>query len=296
MVQGKRKAQSNLTSFVTSMVGIALSAFAIGCVYALAAWYSPIALLNVAITIGVACTIGWLVAKISIACLVPSRTFLWVAGFLAGLIALYASWGTNAAIRIPGVLTAGFSPDFLIAFAHELYANSDVRIEGETGGVTVFEGPWLLALWIVEAAVLVVGSALVTKVCFDGLAPPFCQRCRIWQNKEHGILRCGMPEDFDTFAGRIVAKDFSCLDELPDGSFNDDPHIRIDVGWCSLCNDSCDATVSVVSYSSEPSELCICHRLNISHATLRRIQSLAVTQDASSDTELIDAANPCNDG
>ena len=278
MAQGKLNAASFFPPFVVTLLGTAFSAFVVGCAYALAAWYSPFALLNVSLTIGVACLLGWLVAKLAVACVMPSRKALCLVGVLAGLIALYSSWGTNAAIRIPGIVTEGFSPGFLSAFAHELYTHGSVEIEGDAGN-TEFKGPGLLVLWIVEAVILAVGATIATTTFFQHLAPPLCQECRVWQSEKHGILRLGLPEDVNTFAARIRVGDFGCLDDLPDGSVDDDPHIRIDVGWCPSCNDKCVASASVVSYSSDPSEVPMCHHVDIPPAALRQIQTRAVNRD-----------------
>ena len=275
MEQSNRKAPSFFASFGITCVASALAAFVVGCVYGVAEWYSPFAPLNVALTIAVACVIGWMVANIAIARVMTSRIALCAAGILAGLVALYASWGTNAAIRFPGVVTEGFSPRFLTAYAHELYAYGSIEIEDDSGDIE-FKGTGLLVLWIVEASIVAVGGAVAATKCFQIFAPPMCKECRVWKSEETGILRCGIPQDMYTFADNVGAGDFSCLDDLPDGSIDDDPHIRFDVGWCSSCNDNCVASVSVVSYSSTPCETRICHQVDISSATLRKLHTKAL--------------------
>ncbi len=273
-----RKPSSRFASFVTMLGGVALSALLIGGLYGVAAWFSPLAVLNVALTIVVAVAMGAVVAQMAVACVMPSRLLLGAMAIMAGAMVMYVSWGTNAAIRIPGLGLSALDPRFLLAFGQELYAHSSVEIEGEARN-TKFEGDGLIVLWLVEAAVVTVGAVVAATFIFPVLAPPLCKNCRVWQSQHYGILRCSMPTVPQRLADELALGNMDALFDLPEGSVDDDPHIRVDVAWCSSCHESCSASLFVISYTSKASEVCLCNHVNLTIDALDRINAMAKAQE-----------------
>jgi len=258
---------------IAAMAGTGvLSAFIAGVAYGVAAWYSPHVILNIALTIGTASVVGWVIARVAIAYVLPWRSLLLAAGLSAGAVALYASWGTNAVVRIPGVRLDAFHPRFLAAYVHCLYENGSITVEGESG-VDTYKGPGLVALWIVEALCLTGGTALASMMFFRFQQPPLCNECRTWKTTVYGVLRCGLPADIQGFVDGLFAGSVDWLSELPDGSIDDDPHLRIDIAWCQSCRAGCAVSASIISYSSNPSEMCICDQAVLPEGALTAILS-----------------------
>jgi len=255
----------------------AISAVIAGAAYGVAAWYSPHVLLNIALIIGTASVVGWVIAGVAIARVLPWRSLLLAVGLTAGAVALYTAWGTNAAIRIPGVRLEAFHPRFLAAYLHHLYENGSIKVEGESG-VNTYEGPGLVALWTVEALCLTGGSALAAMMFFRFQRPPLCNECRTWKTTVHGMLRCGVPTDIQGFVDGLSAGSVDWLSELPGGSIDDDPHLRIDIAWCQSCRAGCAVSASIISYSSNPSEMCICDQAVLPAGALTAILSRHMEQ------------------
>jgi hypothetical protein len=279
---GIQPKHTGLAPVVRLAVRFAFLGFLIGCAYGIAFWYSPFVLINFALTAGVACLLGYLVAQAAIAKVLPSTGVHFALGFFAGLVAVYASWGTNAAIRIPGVLLEGFRPGLLYGFAQDLYRFSSVNIVGEARD-DVIEGTGLIVLWVLEGAVITVGSAVLAIVFFRNLAPPICDVCAGFQNTKHGIVRLKMPDDVDALLEQMCAGDLDFLEQLAVGSLDDDPHVRIDVAWCPECNETCALSASIISYESQPSEMCLLRDDKVSPETIEFVRSRASAESEDSE-------------
>lgn len=264
----------NSLSIAYTIISACVAALLIGCLYEVAAWYSPFATLNIALTIIAATLLGLAVAKFAITFIMPSQIAVFLAGTLAGLIALYAAWGINAWFRVPGMGINAFRPQLLIAYAGELYLHGIIEVAGHNDTLKI-QGAGLITLWIAEALALTVGSGIMATKMFRSLAPPLCTECRKWQHAKRGLLRLRLPTEFDAIANKIAAGEFAILDELPNGSIDDDPHIRIDVGWCPNCSNNCVAAASIVSLSSEPTEMSLCHNIQIPTTTLENMHTRA---------------------
>lgn len=276
-MHGQKKTRSTVASLVAALGVALIPALIISPLYAVASWYSPTVILNVVYTVAAAGIAGWIVAKSAIAWVIPSRPLVVVLGLMIGAVVLYGSWSTNAILRIPGIVFLALDPRFLAEFAHQLYLHCPLTIAGENGNQT-FKESSLAGLWIVEGVALVAGPAVVAAMFVKAQAPPLCPECRVWKTGKQGLLRFGLPEDLPGFVDCFQTGDGSCLNDLPDGSVDDDPHLRIDGAWCPACNGGCTVRVSVISYSSNPTEACICSRADFPTAAFTDVLARSMAQ------------------
>lgn len=252
----------------------AFSSLLMGGIYGVGLTFSPLLILNLLLTVGLTFVIAITVSNLAIANVVPTPSIIMATGFLGGCLAIYAAWGTSALLRMTEPNIQAFNPRFLMDYARFLYSNGSIEIVDDRGNHEI-KGLLLASVWIAEAAGVAIGAAVMAPMLFHQKAPPLCRECMVWQREKHAMLRCGMPEDIESFAGRLINGDIDCVVELPLGTADDDPHIRIDGSWCSSCNENCAASVYVISYSSEPSEVCLCRTVGVSHETFLAINAKA---------------------
>jgi hypothetical protein len=149
--------RSVVASIVAATGITAVPAVLIGMFYGVAAWYSPIYLLSIALAVGSGALIGFIGARVAIARVLPSRPMLAVSVFLAGATAVYAAWAAQAAVSWPGLSFGAANPRNLIEYARILYEFGGITVETKNTA-TEYVGPGLVVIWIAEALTIAGGG------------------------------------------------------------------------------------------------------------------------------------------
>lgn len=264
-----------MTSLVSGAIrgtcGRALvAAFVVGPAYGAAAWYSPLAPVSVALPVIAGAILGAWIANSAITCVLTRRSLVLAITMAAALLAVYLTWVANVSVRVPQWAPWTCDPRLLFAFAAAQYEHGGVHVENAQQ-VTTYRGGGLVAIWIAEAAAILATALLVAWKVFEHSAPAACAGCGGWQSVHYGFARRGLPVDVEAFAARTAAGDVTALHELPAGSIDDDPHVRVDIEWCSRCQDSCRTSVVVVSYTYEPGETWLGRRIEWPFAELKKL-------------------------
>jgi hypothetical protein len=251
-----------------------LAGAVLGMAYGAAIWYSPWILLNLLLTAALTFSLGALMTKLAILTVMPHRG--WLCGLAAwiALVALYMAWSTAAAVRIDGLGLRAGDPRVLMEFLRWLYAHDAVQIIDEQRASKI-EGAGLIAVWVIELLVVSVGAGAVSWKMFGESAPPFCYTCSAWMPTEYGILRLRLPDDPQEVLAEVAAGNFAAMGDLTAGSVDDDPHLRIDLARCPLCAGKGLVSISLLSYTSTPSEVALCNQRPIAAHQIQGLLELS---------------------
>ena len=104
-----------------------------GGIYGVGLTYSPLLVLNLLLTVGLTFVIAITVSNLAIANVVPTPSIIMATGFLGGCLAIYASWGTSALLRMTEPNIQAFNPRFLMDYARFLYSNGSIEIVDDRG-------------------------------------------------------------------------------------------------------------------------------------------------------------------
>lgn len=247
-----------------------LAALVVGPAYGVAAWYSPLAPVSFILPVVGGAILGAWIANAAITCVLTRRSFMLAITLVAALLAVYLTWVANVSVRVPQWAPWTCDPRLLFAFAAAQYEHGGVQVENAQE-VTTYRGGGLVAIWIAEAAAILASAQLVAWQVFEHSAPATCAGCGGWQSVHFGFVRRGLPVDVEAFAARTAAGDVTALHELPEGSIDDDPHVRVDIEWCPRCQNSCRTSVVVVSYTSEPGETWLARRIDLPFDELTKL-------------------------
>lgn len=161
-----------------------------------------------------------------------NMTIATLVGGLAGLIALYFAWAFDPMVRFPQQFRAPFWDLELIGrYMKAGYVDGFWSIGGNGGAVT---GPFLAAVWIIEAALIIgISSFSVSRILGE---QPFCEETNQWIKAEKGVARLSLENDeqVDTKVQRLLAGDISSLNEFYRAPSNAD-HLQLDVAACDDC-------------------------------------------------------------
>ena len=222
--------------------------FVVGAVYAAAQFFSPSMLLELIVLLVAIGFIGSGVWRLAWWARVSSQMAIGVAGLLAGLAAIYSSWGTSFALHAGEFSWNYYSPLAILIFALFLFEESAFTIETETGEI-VIEGFSQVLLWLGEILALCGGVIYwVTKK--RNLQGPYCERCRNWCETEKGFVRIEASET-ENFVASTERSDFQWLHEAPFASIDEDPHLRIDLAGCKSCTGQRTVSLWLVRYVGE---------------------------------------------
>jgi len=163
----------------------------VGWLYGLAAWYNPFIYINFVLLIAAVMGLGM---AVGIGVDMGHIRNPWVAsaaGMLAGAVALYVAWAVygNALLGSGGEegMPSAFHPVVLLGIVLTALENGlwSIRTFTPTGVV-------LAGIWLVEAAALVLGPAVLV---FEAAQQPYCEDSGAWFESVYKELAIGDAED-----------------------------------------------------------------------------------------------------
>ncbi|MEM6393446.1 MAG: hypothetical protein AAF797_11785 [Planctomycetota bacterium] len=186
-----------------------------GAIYGLAVWYIPIIYLNILLTIGLALLAGGAVLGVSRWTHTRNGGLVLIAGLLAGVAALYASW--------VGWLWALSEREVLVLDPREIWyvmqAISENGLWSIGSSGTPVSGLALWAVWFIEAAMIVAGAAGVAFVGYQ--RTPYSESAKAWMTDTETLPPLAPIADHAAFRRGVEGSDFGILTELgpvPEGT------------------------------------------------------------------------------
>ena len=151
------------------------------CIYAYITGYNPIAgYVTFLILLGYVWGNGVLIGLLARAGKCRSTSFLFLSGFIGGLLGLYFSWlffiyalAHSAGYTDVGLLDIAFNPGAMWEMVLSINENGWFSIKGATPSGIVL---WIF--WLIEAAAIVFGTLLVAGFSIED--DMFCEKCESW--------------------------------------------------------------------------------------------------------------------
>jgi hypothetical protein len=176
-----------------------------------------------------------------------NMTIATLVGGLAGLIAIYFAWAFDPMARFPQQFGTPFwDMELIWEYVKAGYADGFWSIGGNGGAVT---GPFLAAVWIVEAVLIVGISCWVVSHLLG--EQPFCEETNQWIKIENGVARLSLENDeqIEAKLQRLLAGDVNSLTQFyhADGSSH---HLQLDVAACDDCPTCNFLTVKQIVYAT----------------------------------------------
>lgn len=229
---------------VAALATAVVSAVVGGFLYAYAFAYIPIVHLNVLITVGFGLALGFAVAKVAEQGKVRNNLVVGFLGVLAAVMGLYIYWGAYywalaGFHRIPEIGLYAFMPWGLVDMGTQLFQNGSW---GLTEGNPV-KGWFLVALWIIEAAVVVALAVAAARLNWDR---PFCESCQQWTDSERGVARLSGTGREPAWE-KVLGGDLPSLAEFQPSLPGSMQFIRLDVARCPHCATSRFLTIASVT-------------------------------------------------
>jgi hypothetical protein len=206
--------------------------------YVRALCWMPVVYLNPFITIAYGSAVG---AATAIGAKLGHLRNLSVAlllGVLTGLAALYFAWAYDPLARIGVFEEPVWDSDTLWAYMKLLYAHGSGWLW--PGGPTISGVP-LVAVWLVEAAVIVGLSAQIAHRWL--IDQPYCEESERWMKREKNVARLALDDGsadngVDAKLQRLSEGDLSVLAELPRATGKEAAQLQLDLASieeCSFC-------------------------------------------------------------
>jgi hypothetical protein len=153
-------------------------------------------------------------------------------GALVGLVALYCAWVFDPMARIDDVHEPFWRLEAIWAYMKLGYAVGFWGI-GQNGGAVT--GPFLAAVWIIEA-VMVVGVCIVTVRKLLG-EQPFCEETGQWTTNAPNIARLSLVDDqgIEAKLKRLLDGDLGSLAEFYRAANGDPAVLQLDLATCPDC-------------------------------------------------------------
>ncbi|MHC4202976.1 MAG: hypothetical protein ACYSU0_23565, partial [Planctomycetota bacterium] len=195
------------------------------------------------LAVGLGILLGYVVGLAAKRSKVRSSTVCGIVGGLAGLVALYAAWvawihGISKFEAL--VLSPAGIVRVMLAIAEEgAWEISDFTPKGAV----------LLAVWGVEAAILVGASAYVA---WAHLAEtPFCERCQAWVDDSKGIGPFEPVAGREDFRSRLEREDYAVLAGLRRAEDDANAYASVELRRCAECREVTYLTVRNVEVKIE---------------------------------------------
>ena len=153
-------------------------------------------------------------------------------GALIGLTAIYFAWAFDAMARFNEVDQPLWSVAQITEYAKLGYENGFWGI-GQNGGPVT--GPFLAAVWLIEAA-MIVGLSVIAVRIFLG-ERPFCEETGQWTKSQANAARLSLVDD-DLVEGklkRLLEGDLGSLPEFYRANPGDAVILQLDLATCDDC-------------------------------------------------------------
>ena len=233
---------------IVMMLGFGAGAGAVvGAIYGMLIFWIPFVYLNFIGTIGVAAAAGAAVYMGAVVGKVRNPMLCGLAGVTAGFVALWAAW-----VGWIYVLTADSDMAVIVLRPSALWdlivmiGAEGVWSIGRSSSEPV-SGTVLYIVWIIEAVMIVGGSAFIAYVTMSGKA--FCERCNCWVSNKIELPKLKPPQDENALDG-LVTGDVSGILTLERGSKRG-RHIQVELLGCRTCDEMYLIDVSVVSVTKD---------------------------------------------
>lgn len=231
-------------SGLVTMLGVgAVTALVGGAVYGYADAFIPFVYVISLLAIGLGALLGYVIGLGAKRSKVRSSTAHGIVGGLAGLVALYAAWvawihGVSKFEAL--VLSPAGIVRVMLAISEEgAWEIHDFRPKGAV----------LLAVWGVEAAILVGFSAYLA---WTHLADtPFCERCQVWADESKGLGPFEFVVRPEDFRSRLEREDYAVLDELRRAEGDPNAYASVELRHCAECREASYLTVRNVEVRVE---------------------------------------------
>lgn len=221
----------SIPGFLMMLVMVVPLSAVVGVAYGLAVFYVPFVKISFIITAAAGGGLGYLLGKLGLIGKVRSMAALLTVSLLGGIVAWYCSWVTWI------LIASEF--ELLILTPYGLYAFMELGFyEGfwsMGSGDEAFKGYPLVAVWCIEAAMLIGIAAIVpySMLC-DRL---FCETCTTWIK---GLSKFPQREPVADPAGLVNAlegADFEALAALGPRTSNDEPYTSVEISCCERCGE-----------------------------------------------------------
>jgi hypothetical protein len=176
-----------------------------------------------------------------------NMTLAMALGGLVGLIAVYFAWAFDPKARFPQEVVGPFwSLDAIFAYMKFGYEEGFWSI-GRGGGAAV-TGPFLAAVWIAEAGLIIGISAWAVKLMLG--EQPFCEETNQWTKTEKGVARLSLENDeqIQDKLQQLLAGNIPALNEFFRTGANSN-HLQLDVATCADCPTCKFLTVRMIQYA-----------------------------------------------
>jgi hypothetical protein len=153
-------------------------------------------------------------------------------GGLVGLLAVYFAWVYDPMARL-GIVEGGiWDLETLWEYVKVGYEKGFWSIGDNGPPVT---GVFVAAVWIAEAAIIVVCSALMVRVWLGDL--PFCEETAQWMTREKKVAQLSLSGDDQAEAKleRLLNGDLTVLGQLVRATGEEPARLQLDLATCPEC-------------------------------------------------------------
>lgn len=248
--------------------------------YAFVDWYNPIVYLTILATgvfaflSGMSVVVGLTVGKVR-------NSFVGLlVGLFCGLVGLYVSWLTFLWIVSeyppPAEMLNLLNPRVFFLVLQGIGEAGLWEIKGGTP-----KGWGLYSFWIIEAAIVVLGTALIAWK-HDS---PFCERCECWADDHECAAKLPVTDDLDGLKIDLENEMYDRLLELAERPVPPEHHIKMKLASCSQCEESTWLTLERIVTTvngkgeSNTSTESFIHQLAIPRDTADALKNLAANDN-----------------
>lgn len=238
--------------FVIPVVGIVASSV-LAVAYAYADVYIPLAgYVSFILTFAFAAGVGFAISHSAVMAKCRNTGFVYVAGFITSLLALYASWVAFAYVLLRRELSSDMDITIWGMFAEPGRIWELACFLNEDGWYSISswtpKGVALWILWSIEA-VIVIGT--ITLIAGHEVSSRvFCERCERWCRPVNDMMHL-MVTDNDDLMARIAGGNLVAMGELPIAPATTTPFFRIGMSRCDSCTDTATFRMQLVGHQQK---------------------------------------------
>lgn len=227
------------------VIGGCVTAVVLGVVYAYGLAWIPLIYASFFLTAALGAGIGLVVGFCGKVGKVRSPNLIGIFGILSGLLGLATAWSFDALAKFPDTFK-----DPLLQY-EQIQAWMEFCYTEGTWGIgrqgTAVTGPFLAAVWVIEA-IAVLGLAYVTSKVVTG-STPFCEHCMSWTESEDDFARLFPPEDNNIALESLCAGDVNVINQFKKAPHSAGAYIRLDLARCPDCDQCSCLSVALAEVS-----------------------------------------------
>lgn len=231
-------------------VGLVLgigATFGLGFAYSYLSSWIPLIYLRALFLFGMAMGTGAVLGFVGLGAKVRNPALLTVLGLILGVAGVYCQWIAH--------FHANTDPGMWLVNPSEMWAM--LGLMAKTGVWEIFDwtptGGGLWAFWIVEAAIIIIGTLMVGLGMVDD---PFCEKTGAWADGKVQIQPLAVPDDVGAFAAQVARDPVQALHGQTEPDDDDDPaFLRAEIAYVEGQEERCDHFLSLslvtLSYDDE---------------------------------------------